>query len=171
MPKKRLVSDANVLIDVEAGRVTKEVFRLGYEIVVPDVLYQQELADYYPELLKLGLKTVSLSETAMRNVEKHLQAYADAGVSRNDLTALVLANENQCPLLTGERSLRDIGEELGIEVHGTLWLMEQLVKTHIIDHNRARQAYEAMRADGSWLPWDKVERQLKRLAAGSKQRG
>ena len=48
---KRLVSDANVLIDVEAGEVTKEVFRLGYEILVSDVLYQQELAAYY--LVKL----------------------------------------------------------------------------------------------------------------------
>jgi hypothetical protein len=40
-----LVTDANILIDFDVAEFTAELFRLPHEIVVPDVLFEQELAN------------------------------------------------------------------------------------------------------------------------------
>ena len=39
-----LISDANVLIDLEVGGIVERIFRLGATIAVPDVLYLTEHA-------------------------------------------------------------------------------------------------------------------------------
>ena len=40
-----LISDANILIDMEVGGLTAAMFRLdGYRFAVPDVLFAEELA-------------------------------------------------------------------------------------------------------------------------------
>lgn len=38
-----LISDANILIDIEDGHLTPAVFRLPYVIAVPDILFELEL--------------------------------------------------------------------------------------------------------------------------------
>jgi hypothetical protein len=38
-----LISDANILMDVEVGDLVAPMFSLGYEFAVPNVLYYEEL--------------------------------------------------------------------------------------------------------------------------------
>jgi hypothetical protein len=45
VPQKLLISDANVIIDMEVGGLIKQMFRLEYEFAVPDVLYEEELRE------------------------------------------------------------------------------------------------------------------------------
>ena len=40
-----VISDANILIDVEVGGLMAPMFSLGYQFVVLDVLYFEELAE------------------------------------------------------------------------------------------------------------------------------
>ncbi len=40
-----LISDANILIDIEDGNLTPVIFRLPYEIAVPDILFELELRE------------------------------------------------------------------------------------------------------------------------------
>ncbi len=40
-----LISDANILIDIEDGNLTSVIFRLPYEIAVPDILFELELRE------------------------------------------------------------------------------------------------------------------------------
>jgi hypothetical protein len=56
-----LVSDANIVIDFEVAGLTAELFRLPHEIVVPDILYEEELASRHANLLKLGLQVRTLT--------------------------------------------------------------------------------------------------------------
>ena len=46
-----LVSDANIFIDIEDGHLTPVVFRLPYEIAVPDILFELELRERHSHLL------------------------------------------------------------------------------------------------------------------------
>ena len=64
-------------------------------------------------------------------------------------------------LLTGDLRMRKLAKAEGRTVHGTLWLVGELVRTGHIKTARARRAYDAMRAADRWLPWDDVERQIK----------
>ncbi len=161
MPRTLLISDANILIDIDAGGVLREMFALAYEFGVPNILYEQELKLRHPEMHELGLRSIELSADSVSNVIGLLAKYRSAGVSTNDIFALVLAQQEKTTLLTGDAKLRQVCIAEDVDVHGTLWLMGEMLAAGTVDIGRARAAYEAMRRAGSRLPWQEIEQQLK----------
>lgn len=156
-----LVSDANILIDIEDGGLMDVVFQLPYKFVTPDILYFEELEDQHGHLLELGLQLLELSPDSMQYVDDLVARYR--GPSTNDCFALALASQEQCPLLTGDKPLRNAAMEEHLEVMGTLWLVEEMVKQGVIDVERAHEAYDAMKAGGSRLPWKMAKSRLSSL--------
>lgn len=112
-----LISDANILMDVEVGELVAPMFRLGYRFAVPDVLYYEELEERHAHLLDMGLQTRTLSARSVERVQALSQRYVRTG--RNDLFGLALAEAEGCPLLTGDAALRQAAEAEQIEVRGT----------------------------------------------------
>ncbi len=157
-----LVSDANIFIDMEAGGILDRMFRLPETFAVPNVLFAEELEIHHAHLRESGLVVLDVREEFVR------EAYRLGGIykktSRNDLLALALAKQEQCPLLTGDAKLREAAIQENIEVHGTLWIMERLFLTRVLNTREAAHAYEKMRQDKRRLPWDQVERQLEWMA-------
>ncbi|WP_223811888.1 PIN domain-containing protein [Pseudomonas oryziphila] len=51
-----LISDANILIDLEEGELLAQLFTLPYQFTVPDILYFDELEAQHAHLLRLGLE-------------------------------------------------------------------------------------------------------------------
>ena len=98
-----LISDANILIDLEEGQLLEVFFNLPYQFKVPDVLFHEELSDQHGYLLGLGLLLGELSAESMMYSFELRQKYA--GPSMNDCFALALAKQEQCPLLTGDMAL------------------------------------------------------------------
>lgn len=79
------------------------------------------------------------------------------------LLSLALAINLECPIITGDRHLREAAKVEGAELLGTLWLVERLVKERLIEVADAERAYEAMRNDRRRLPWSEVAGQIVRL--------
>jgi len=146
-----LISDANILIDLEEGGLLRQLFSLPYEFRVPDILFYEELEDQHGYLLDLGLGLGELDETGMLAAFEYTRKYN--GPSRNDCFALALAFQEKCPLLTGDKALRRAAEREAIFVNGTLWVVEQLVIYAVISVDQARQGYRRMKASGRRLPW------------------
>ena len=161
MPGQLLVTDANVLIDMDAGGLLKAMFKLDYSFVVPDILFEEELRAQHSELPHFGLKVLELNEKAVRYAEELAVEYEQTGVSRNDLITLALASQEACPLLTGDSRLRQVCADQEVDVHGTLWLVGQMIEQKVIGLAAARRAYRTMREAGRRLPWDEVERQIR----------
>lgn len=159
-----LVSDANIFIDLEVAGLTSELFRLPHDIVVPDILYEEELASRHADLLKLGLKTRSLTGPQVDEAYRLQSSYREPSV--NDLFALTLAKGLGCPLVTGDRRLRAAAKAEGLRLLGTLTLMEHIFVHSIACLDDIRSAYQRMRVGGRRPPWDEVEAQLARLARG-----
>jgi predicted nucleic acid-binding protein len=80
--------------------------------------------------------------------------------SRQDLFALVLAETLGAILLTGDGALIDTAHEIGVEVHGTIWLLDQMVAHGILDKRERAQALNLMVDSGSRLPKEEVELRL-----------
>jgi hypothetical protein len=156
-----LVSDANIFIDLEVSGLTRQLFLLPHEIVVPDTLYDQELKLRHAQLLELGLQLRVLSGAQVAEVFD-LQAKYPAP-SLNDLFALVLAKSLQCPLATGDARLRQAAAGEGLELLGSLTLLEQMIAEELITLDDLRRAYRQMRDSNRRLPWGDVETQLARL--------
>jgi predicted nucleic acid-binding protein len=157
-----LISDANILIDFECGGAVEVLFRFGRVIGVPDVLFEQELRARHTHLLALGLRSMVVEPAAVARAVALARVYRRP--SRIDLLALALAEFQRCPLITGDRHLRAAAEAEQVEVHGTLWVMAQVVAAGSATPAHARVAYAAMRDQGRRLPWALVNEQL--LALG-----
>lgn len=161
-----LISDANILIDMADGGLLEAMFHLEETFAVPGVLFAEELETRHPELPALGLVCITLEGegVAEANRLKDLSHGRDAP-SLNDLFALMLARQEQCPLLTGDKRLRQMAEQEvdTVELRGTLWLVEQMVMAEIITTDEALTAYEKMHDAGSRLPWAEAKRRLKSL--------
>lgn len=156
-----VVSDANILIDMEEGGLIEAMFKLPETFAVPNVLFMEELVEHHPELPGHGLLVQELGELAVVETYRLRQRYPNP--SLNDLFALALAKQEACPLLTGDRNLRVAADQEGVELRGTLWLVERLVEEAIVTVEQAAEAYERMRATNRWLPWPEVAKQLKIL--------
>jgi predicted nucleic acid-binding protein len=161
MPATLLISDANVLIDMETGGLLRHMFRLAATFAVPNILYEEELREYHPELQKLGLQSRELGEKAVDYAVTLTAAHRNSGASINDLLALALAHQEQCALLSGDGKLREIAIAEKVEVHGTLWLVAQMVNERVITPRQAAAAYAKMKQANRWPPWDEVEKQIR----------
>lgn len=159
-----LISDTNILIDLEEGRLLEAVFRLPYRFAVPDILFYEELEEQHTHLLGMGLMINELtSDSMLYALELSTRV---TGPSRNDCFALALARQEQCPLLSGDRALRTLASQEAVVVMGTIWLVEQMVQQKIISIQVAQDAYESMRVNGRRLPWGRAIQGLTALATG-----
>jgi predicted nucleic acid-binding protein len=155
-----VISDANVLIDIEIGALTSYIFNLPFEVAVPDVLYEQELSARHSHLLNLGLK---IKEVKGEYIQKVVElSLCHRNVSRMDLVALALAMQENCTLLTGDKNLRSVAKSQNVEIHGTVWLVEQILNKKLIQPIDAEKAYRQMRESGSRLPWPIAFRELEK---------
>jgi predicted nucleic acid-binding protein len=150
-----LISDANILIDIEAGDLIAPMFSLGYQFSVPDVLFYEELEEQHAHFLELGLQVQGLDEKGIQRVQALSQTYKNP--SRNDLFALVLAEIEKCPLLTGDSALRRAAEAENLKVNGTLWLIGEMIQKKLITTVVARAALKKMQNSGRRLPWELAE--------------
>jgi Zn-dependent peptidase ImmA (M78 family)/predicted nucleic acid-binding protein len=125
------VVDANVLIDLHKGRLLADLWRLQCRVIVPDVIAAELIDPDGTRLAEVGLEVHDFSGDQVLEVTRLRLRFNQ--VSTNDLFALVLAKELQAILLTGDRHLRQIADQEGVAVHGTLWVLDELVQLRIID--------------------------------------
>jgi predicted nucleic acid-binding protein len=159
-----LISDANILMDVEVGDLVAPMFSLDYQFAVPDILYYEELEEQHAHPLNMGLQTRGLSAKSVERVQLLSQTYVRPG--RVDLFALVLAELEKCPLLTGDAALRQAAETEQVEVKGTIWLIGEMVREQRITIAVARAALHKMRVNGMRLPWESAEQMLANFERG-----
>lgn len=158
-----LISDANILIDLEDGELIAEMFNLPFDFQVPDMLFSDELEADHGYLLEYGLQLGELTPESMAEVEVLVNRYKQP--SRYDCFALVLAKQQGCPLLTGDKNLRIAAEQEDVEVKGTLWIVEAMIMHQVITVQAARIAYQRMKQKGRRLPWTIAENRLSELEA------
>jgi len=156
-----VISDACVLIDIECGELTSAMFSLSYQFVVPDTLFAEELEERHSHLSQFGLISKTMSGDLVAEAYRLHQTYKQPSV--NDLLALTLAKHEGCQLLTGDKALRNAAKKLNVEVHGTIWLVEQMLQDKKITVGVARVAFQKMKESGSRLPWGEVDKVLSRL--------
>lgn len=156
-----LISDANVLIDMEAGELTHECFSLPYRFGIPDVLYEEEIKPGSPYFESLGLEPMTVSG-AFVNYAISLGDPVEANPGMNDRLALALSQEKRCPLLTGDMQLRMLAVKEGVEVRGTIWLIEELLQHSRVTVAQAEHSLSLMKRRGRRLPWEQAAEVIRR---------
>lgn len=155
------MSDANFWIDLHEGALVGRAFALDIEWVVPDVvLYEVEKEGRPPAsaLTAHGASIASLSGALLERIEP--LALEHPAPSPQDITALILAQEEGAILVTGDRGLREAAEAEGVEVHGTLWVMDRMVAEDAVSPAEASRALQAMVASDRRLPKAEVTKRF-----------
>jgi len=153
-----LVTDANVWIDLDNGGLTALVFALEYEFVSPDVVVNELGDELGGRLIDQGLveyATESETDDAFADLRARYKHPSD-----EDLYALLLAIQQDWGLLTGDRQLRDAAKEYGLEVHGLLWVMDELVAARLLAPRAAARSLTTIRELGARLPDDECDKRL-----------
>ena len=127
-------SDTNVWIDFATIDRLSLPFKLPYTYLMDEDAISNELLQ--PEglgkkLARLGLQAVSLTEEEFYLAEELNEKYRKP--STYDCIALAIAKCRKIVLLTGDGALRKAAIQEGVEVMGSIKLLDLLFETTLID--------------------------------------
>lgn len=136
-------SDTNIWNDFrEVGRLDLP-FGLDHQFHIAKIVFDKEMAKsgYFDEqILLYGLHLISASSLEMQVAQEIAQQ--DPRLSFPDSLALSIAQNRKWVLLTGDRLLRKKAQEIGVEVHGTLWILDELEVQKVVEKTDLLKVYE-----------------------------
>jgi predicted nucleic acid-binding protein len=157
------IVDANILIDLHVGGLLRELFRLPFRLAASDVIVAELDEPGGEMLVGYGLESMELTGDQVLEVAALRARYRS--VSANDLFALVLARVQKATLLTGDRHLTGVADREGAATHGTLWVLDEMVRLGIVARGQAAQALAQMLERGSRLPQAECQQRLRQWRA------
>lgn len=124
-----VVSDSSCLIDLGKVSMLELLLRLPYEFLIPNTLFDEELLSFTAAqkkaLIRAGLKVVDLPGERVLRAQAIVHELPRLSV--HDGFAFALAESHRdCILLSGDDGLRTLAAKHAIEVHGVLWVLDQL---------------------------------------------
>lgn len=163
---KILVNDTNIFIDLHSVGLLKEMCRLPYEIHTVDFVVA-EIADadqrrIFDELVARGGISVDgfTADEVIEIVEEH--SSVSGNLSIPGCSVCYFARKHNVPMLTGDRRLRRYAEEQSIEVHGILFIFDELVRHDIISTSMAADRLEELFAINARLPKAEIRDRINR---------
>jgi predicted nucleic acid-binding protein len=157
-PPPVYISDTNIWIDFSHAGLLDALFALPFTFVSTDFVVQ-ELNEPAPVgLMERGLVVEALPGEVL--VELFALRGQHDNISLADLSCFWVARQQQHPLLTGDARLRRVAEQAGLQVHGALWLLDQLVAHGVTSCMQAAAGLRAMLAHDARLPASACEERL-----------
>jgi len=162
-----IVNDASCLIYLHKGRLLHTTVALPFEFVVPYPIRESELLTLTPQdwqmLDESGVETYDLEPDAV--TEAFAIKAQHPGLSANDCFCLVATlRRRDSILLTGDAQLRQVAKQRKVEVHGVLWIIDQLQEQAVAGQKVLISALEIWRNDPTvFLPKGEVEMRRRRF--------
>jgi predicted nucleic acid-binding protein len=131
-----VVSDSSCLIDLRKVSLLDTLLRLPYEFLIPNTLFEDELLKFTSAqkkgLIQSGLKVMDLPGEQVLRAQEVVQKTPQ--LSAHDGFAFALAESCPgCIMLTGDNSLRVLATRHDIEVHGVLWVIDEIHRHKLTD--------------------------------------
>jgi predicted nucleic acid-binding protein len=158
-----VVGDASVVIDILQMGLLREFLDLRWQVII-SALVVSEVQDAgsgeLDDAVRLGQVTIlNFDSSDLEQIQEYSLAYP--GLSIPDCSCLHLAKEKSAILLTGERLLRSIASgPHTLEVHGLLWVLDQLVAKKILSYRHAHSKLERQMAINKRLPLSECKKRL-----------
>jgi predicted nucleic acid-binding protein len=152
MPTRIIVSDSSCLIDLRKGSLLEVFLRLPYEFLIPNTLFEDELLKFTEAqkqiLLDGGLKVIDLPGERVMRAQQVVRTVPQ--LSAHDGLAFALAESHPgCILLSGDGELRRFASEHEIEVHGILWILDELHRCKLATASRLESVLTQFSGDAN----------------------
>lgn len=163
---KIIITDTNVFFDVISIKALPEFFALDYEICTTDFVVNEILQSEQEELINSFIRSrklsiLQLTEDEVEEIRTFKTVRFFKGIT--DKTVLWKAIKLKCLLLTGDKKLKKEAEDHNIEVHGSIWVINQLIETKIITKIEGIKLLEMLREVNGSLPSDEIEKMIRLL--------
>jgi predicted nucleic acid-binding protein len=154
------VSDTNIWIDFRNAGLLDALFKLPLSLCCTDFVVLELMDLNTPMLRQKGLLVETLESEAMSRLFGLMAEHNNSSLA--DVSCCLLARDTGRPLLTGDGRLRKQATQDGLQVHGALWLLDQLVAHAVIDAAAAGEGLQAMLLHGARLPAPECQVRLAR---------
>jgi len=169
-----IVSDTSCLIDLRKGGLLTTALALPFQFVVALPLITAELHDFtdsdWTDLQTRGLQVIDLDAAQVQRAFGLKARFP--GLSSYDCFSLALTQSTaHAMLLTGDQQLRRRASELGVEVHGILWICDHIERTGGLVLDDLADALDRLLGDPLvFLPADEVKDRIARMRARARGR-
>lgn len=139
---------------------------LPYEIHTVDFVAAEIISEDQRQALRslVNQKRIRVNSFTSQEVSEIFEEYS--AVSNNlsipDCSVCYFARKYQVPMLTGDRRLRRYAEDQSIEVHGILFLFDELVKHHVLAPNQAANKLRLLMQLNARLPKTEITDRIER---------
>lgn len=160
---KVAIKDANILIDLANCDLVETCMRLPYEFVTTElVLLQLQQEDQWAAVEPFV--TAGLIRTAGLSAEEEYELAVDPllrMLGHADMQVLCLAVRERAILLTGDLKLRKEATKRKVEVHGLLWILDELIESRLLQAAEAARRLRLAMAGRAYLPPEECALRLK----------
>lgn len=160
-----IVSDSSCLIDLRKAALLAAFLQLPYEILIPNTLFEEELLRFTEAekaLLLGGLKIIDLPGASVLRAQQVVHDLPHLSVHDGFAFALAEANPG-CILLTGDGTLRKLAARTRIEVHGVLWVIDEIHRNALAEVRALHAALKLFEGDvTAHLPRRELAAHIKR---------
>jgi predicted nucleic acid-binding protein len=163
---KLIITDTNVFFDIISICALPEFFALEYDIsttdfVVREILESDQKVQIESFIRAKKLIVFKLTADEVEEILNFATKRFFKGIS--DKTVLWKSYQLKCPLLTGDKKLRNEAEDLKIEVHGSIWVINELVEKDIIIKAKGVELLEKLKLINASLPHDEIDKLIKKF--------
>lgn len=159
MTRQVYISDTNIWIDFGKAGLLEALFDLPFEFCSTDFVVNELTEEDRLALDRLGLQVLTLSPAQMDALVPLMAQHNNSSAA--DVSCYLMARTIRCPLLTGDRRLRAQADRDRIEVHGALWLLDQLVAYATLHPSQAAAGLERMLERGARFPENECQQRLR----------
>jgi predicted nucleic acid-binding protein len=144
--RRIVINDASCLIDLHKVGLVEVMLQLPYAFVVALPVAHNELLDFTGEDWKrfsgAGLEQIDLDPAQVGRAIVHRSQYTK--LTAEDCFSLVLAEDiKDSILLTGDAELRDVAITKGCEVHGVIWVTDEIYSRGLLANRKLAECLEA----------------------------
>ena len=155
------VFDANIFIDMLHAELFSAFLKLKYMMYAPpDII--EEIQEPDKHLLFDAVDSGRVNVPTIEDLTSIVQLKKKySSLSFQDCACLHLALDLGAMLVTGEKPLRKIaGSTYKLEVHGSLFIFDQLVKDDLISPHIAHEGLSRLIVTGTYLPHGECQKRL-----------
>jgi predicted nucleic acid-binding protein len=161
---KVIITDVSVLFDLFSVNILPEFFALDVEICMTIFVYNEVMRGAQISEFETFKRTKKLTVLELTAEEQEAIAAFEPKRSLKsfpDKTMLWKAIQLNCPLLTCDNKLRNEANDHGVEVHGSIWVIGELVKQGIINNSKAIEVLNKLKTENNRLPTDEIDKIIK----------
>ena len=160
-----VVSDTNVFIDLISIGLQEQFFELPLEVHTTDMVIFEVKRKGQSDIIKDLVKRCCIKVKTHTSEEMRPFFHAEHkkyNLSPADYSVLTYSKTNNYILLTGDGKLRKVALSESVEVHGTIYIIAEMVEHHIITEHQGAMKLKILLKNNPRLPKSVIDRLIEK---------